>query len=61
MKDESVRGLRPLRSGALAAVLWALPEQLRLQSKDVIQNAIDAPALETVVGDHARPLEMVAE
>lgn len=51
-------GLRP---GALAAVLRALPEQLRLQGEDVIQHSIDAPSLQAVVGDHARPLEVAAK
>ena len=50
-----------LRSCALAAVLGGLAEQLRLQGEDVVENAIDAPALEAVVGNHPSSLEMVAQ
>jgi len=60
-KGEADRRASWLRSGALAAVLAALAEQLRLQREDVIQYAIDAPPLQAVVGDHAGPLEMVAQ
>ena len=47
-------------SGAstLAAVLGSLAEQLRLQGEDVIEDAIDSPAFEAMVGDHTRPLEL---
>jgi hypothetical protein len=33
-----------------------LTEQLGLQREDVIQDAIDAPAFETVIGDHTGTL-----
>src|SRR5487761_876382 len=50
-----------LGSSTLAAILGALAEQLCLQRKDVIQDAIDAPALEPMVRDHTGPLEMIAQ
>ena len=50
-----------LRSRALAPILGALAEQLRLQGKHVIKHAIYAPALQAVVGDDARSLEMVSQ
>jgi hypothetical protein len=34
---------------------------LRLQRKDVIQDAVDAPSFQAMVGDHARPLEVPAK
>jgi hypothetical protein len=52
---------RRLRSSALAAVLRALAEQPSLQSENVVEHAIDPPSLESMVGDHARPLQMVAK
>jgi len=45
----------------MPTVLRVLPEQLRLQSEDVIEHPIDAPALEPVVGYHPRPLEMTPQ
>src|SRR5487761_1242491 len=50
-----------LGSSTLAAILGALAEQLCLLRKDVIQDAIDAPALEPMVRDHTGPLEMIAQ
>jgi hypothetical protein len=47
--------------GAVPAVLRRLTEQLSLQGEDVIEDAIDAPALEAVLGDHAGTLEMAAQ
>ena len=38
-----------------------LTEQLRLQREDVVEHAIDPPALEAMVGDHAGALEMLAQ
>src|ERR1700674_90978 len=55
------RGPRPLRSGSLAAILRGLAEQLCLERKDVIEDSIDSPALEAVVGDHPRPFEMAPQ
>ena len=51
------------RSAVLAvpAVLRGLTEQLGLQREDVIQDAIDAPAFEAVIGDHTGTLEMAAQ
>jgi hypothetical protein len=43
---------------ALAAIFRGLSEQLRLQREDVIQHPIDPPALEAMVGDDARAVEM---
>lgn len=40
------------------AVLWLLPEKMRLQGKDVIEHPVDAPALKPMVRDHARMLEV---
>jgi hypothetical protein len=34
---------------------------LGLQSKYVVEDAIDAPSLEAMVGDHTRPLEVPAK
>ncbi|HEV1991895.1 MAG TPA: hypothetical protein VGR34_03410 [Candidatus Dormibacteraeota bacterium] len=44
----------------MPAVLRRLSEQLGLQSEDVIEDAIDAPALEAVFGDHTGTFEMTA-
>jgi len=46
---------------ALAGVLGRLTQQLSLQRKDVIQDAIDAPSFQAMVGDHAGPLEVPAK
>jgi hypothetical protein len=46
---------------ALAAVLWSLPQELRLESEDVVEHSIDAPAFETVVRDHASAVEVPPE
>ena len=57
-------GSRPastLGSRPLAAILRSLAEQLRLEGEDVIEDAVDPPALEAVVGDHARALELRAQ
>ena len=45
----------------MPAVLWRLAQQMRLQGEDVIQDAIHAPALEAMVGDHPRTLEVAAQ
>ena len=50
-----------LRPCALAAVLRSLAEQLGLEGEDVVQDAIDAPALEAVVRDDAGALELPPE
>src|SRR5260370_7441791 len=42
---------------ALAAILRGLSEQLCLEREDVVQDPIDTPALEAVVGDDARTFE----
>jgi hypothetical protein len=51
------------RSGtvALAAILWSLPQQLRLHGEDVVEHAIDPPALQAVLGDHAGMLELASK
>jgi hypothetical protein len=51
----------PSGVGAVPAVLRRLTEQLGLQREDVIEDAIDPPALETVFGDHAGTFEMAAQ
>src|SRR5258708_22149431 len=43
------------------AVLRRLTEQLRLQREDVVEHAIDAPALESMVRDDAGALEILAQ
>jgi hypothetical protein len=43
------------------ALLWVLPEQLRLQGEDVVEHPIDSTAFETVLRDHARPLEELTQ
>ena len=50
-----------LRSVSLPAVLGRLTEQLGLQREDVVQHAIDPPALEAVVGYDAGALEVLAQ
>ena len=40
------------------ALLRILAEQLRLQGEDVVEDAIDPPPFQPVVGDHARVLEV---
>lgn len=58
-----VKGQAALASAAvaLAAVLWFLAQQLSLQREDVVQDPIDPPAFETVVGDDAGPFEVAPE
>ena len=51
----------PSAVGAVPAVLRRLAEQLGLQREDVIEDAIDSPALEAVLGDHTGSLEMPAQ
>jgi len=46
---------------ALAAVLWSLPQELRLEREDVVEHPIDAPALEAVVRDHTGAVEVTPE
>jgi len=43
---------------ALSAILRGLSKQLCLEREDVVQNPIDAPALEAMVGDDAGPFEV---
>lgn len=50
-----------LAAVALAAILWFLTQQLSLQREDVVQDPIDPPALEAMVGDDAGPIEMPPE
>jgi hypothetical protein len=38
-----------------------LTEQLGLQREDVVEDAIDAPALEAVFSDHTGTLEVAAQ
>ena len=45
----------------MPAVLRFLPEQLGLQREDVVQHAIDAPALEPVISDDAGVLEVASQ
>src|SRR5258708_27958806 len=45
----------------MPAVLGRLTEQLRLQREDVVEHAIDAPALQSMVRDHAGALEIFAQ
>jgi len=46
---------------ALAAVLWSLPQELRLEGEDVVEHPIDAPALEAVVRDYTGAVEVPPE
>ena len=57
---KSNREGRGPRSGsvALSAVLGRLAEKLGLQSEDVVEHPIDAPALETVIRNHTRAFEI---
>jgi hypothetical protein len=50
-----------LAAVALAAILWFLTQQLSLQREDVVQDAVDAPAFETMVCDDAGAVEVPAE
>ncbi len=43
---------------ALPAILRGLSKQLCLQREDVVENPIDAPALEAMVGDDAGSFEV---
>ena len=45
----------------MPAVLRRLTEQLGLERKNVIEDAIDAPSLEAVFGDHTGTLEVAAQ
>lgn len=45
----------------VTAVLWLLAEQVRLQGEDVVEHSIDAPALDPVIGDDPRVLEVAAK
>src|SRR5450759_595064 len=51
----------PSGAVALPAVLGRLTEQLRLQREDVIEDAIDAPALEAMIGDHPGVFQVAAQ
>jgi hypothetical protein len=46
---------------SLAAVFGCLSEQLGLQGEDVVQDAIDPPSFEAMVGDHTGVLEVAAQ
>src|SRR5260370_18502697 len=46
---------------ALAAVFRSLPQELCLQGEYVVQDSIDAPALEAVIRDHAGAVEVTPE
>jgi hypothetical protein len=50
-----------LRSVVVPALLGILAQQLGLQGEDVVQDAIDSPALEPVVRDHTCVLEVSAQ
>jgi hypothetical protein len=43
---------------ALSAILRGLSEQLCLQREDVVQDPIDTPTLQAMVGDDAGPFEV---
>ena len=47
----------PPLAGPLAPILRGLAEQSCLKGEDVVEDSIDAPPLEAVVGDHAGTLE----
>ena len=51
----------PSGVGSVPAVLRRLTEQLGLQREDVVEDAIYAPALEPVLGDHTGTLEVAAQ
>jgi hypothetical protein len=46
---------------ALATILRFLTQQLSLEREDVIEDPIDPPALEAMVGDDAGALEVTPE
>src|SRR5260370_30233685 len=50
-----------LETVALAAVPRSWPQELRLQGEYVVQDSIDAPALEAVIRDHASAVEVTPE
>src|SRR5260370_17933744 len=50
-----------LETVARAAVLRSLPQELCLQGEYVVQDSIDAPALEAVIRDHAGAVEVTPE
>src|SRR5579864_8706063 len=52
---------RCLRPVVVPAVLWLLPEEVGLQGEDVVEHAVDAPALEAVIGDNAGLVEVTAQ
>src|SRR5450631_3335881 len=54
-------GSLSLVSVALPAVLGRLTEQLRLQREDVIEDAIDAPTREAMIGDHPGVFQVAAQ
>jgi hypothetical protein len=43
---------------ALSAILRGLSKQLCLEREDVVQDPIDTPTLEAMVGDDARTFEV---
>jgi hypothetical protein len=45
----------------LATIFRRLAEELRLQRKDVVEDAIDAPSFEAMVCDHTGPLQVPAQ
>src|SRR5919204_1095436 len=59
--DDNLRLAVGLRSDVLPAVLRFVCQQARLEGEDVVEDAVDPPALEPVVGDHSRPLEAVTQ
>jgi hypothetical protein len=50
-----------LRTGALAPILWGLAEQLGLEGEDVVEHAIDTPALEPVIGNHPSAFQLAPQ
>src|ERR1700716_3088362 len=50
-------------SGAVgqAAVLWRLTEKLRLQREDVVEHAINAPALQAMLDHPSGTLEVTSQ
>jgi hypothetical protein len=46
---------------SLATVFRGLAEEPGLERENVIEHAIDTPALEAVVGDHTGPLELAPQ
>jgi len=38
-----------------------MPQQLRLQGEDVVEDAIEAPAFQAVLGDNAGVLELASQ